>query len=307
MVTKNTPENLRAWTKTLAERYGIRAGQRMGQHFLVDRGVLQAIVAAAELAPHTPVLEVGGGFGVLTLELLRAGAKVTVVELDHTLAEALRKLAQAGGNLTVLEGDVIKIPDATLEQALAAQAGGFTIVANLPYEISGAFLRRFLGGPLRPQAMVLLLQREVAERLRAAPGETSLLSLSAQLACSRVEIVRSVHPRSFWPPPKVESAVVRFHLRTTGERAELLKSVPEEEFWRVARIGFAARRKLLSNNLSSAFAIDRANLEQHLAEAKLPPLARAQELSLEQWVELALALRGVHLKSNKTVTLGDDF
>jgi 16S rRNA (adenine1518-N6/adenine1519-N6)-dimethyltransferase len=280
----------------------------MGQHFLVDRGVLMSIVTAANLLPGTLVLEVGGGFGVLTLELLRAGARVTVVELDRKLADALRKLAQAGGNLTVVEGDVIRVPDDVLSNALGLTGEqGFSVVANLPYEISGAFLRRFLGGQLRPHTMVLLLQREVAARLQAPAGETSLLSLSAQLACTKVETVRGVSPRSFFPAPRVESAVVRFTLRSAAEREALLQGVPEPELWRVAHIGFAARRKLLSNNLASAFALERPGLEACLAKATLSPLVRAQELELSQWISLAQALHNAPLKASAATPAGEDF
>lgn len=298
--------NLRAWTKLLVEQYHLRPGQRMGQHFLVDRGVLMSIVQAAELKAGAAVLEVGGGFGVLTLELLRVGARVVVVELDRQLAEALRKISRAGTNLTVVEGDIIRLPEPELVAALGLKPQEpFTVVANLPYEISGAFLRRFLGGPFRPQTMVLLLQREVAARLQASPGETSLLSLSAQLACRRVKIVRSVHPRSFLPPPRVESAVVRFELNTAAERGDLLGGLPEPELWRVAHIGFAARRKLLLNNLISAYAALRPRLEQCLAQAELSPLARAQELPLAQWVALGHALKGLPLKSAPSSAPGE--
>jgi len=307
MSTSSEPQlpavpNLRAWTKTLVAQYSVRAGERMGQHFLIDRGVLQAIMRAAAIVPGAPVLEVGGGFGVLTLELLKAQARVTVVELDRRLSEALQKIALAGGNLTVLEGDIIKVSEDALRTALGLSGDDqFSIVANLPYEISGAFLRRFLGGSFRPVAMVLLLQREVAERLKAAPGETSLLSLSAQLACQEVVLVRPVHPQSFWPPPRVESAIVRFTLRTPAERAALLGGLAEPELWRVAHIGFAARRKLLLNNLSSAYAAERPLLEQALVTAGLTPLARAQELSLSQWIALSAALTNLPLKASADV------
>lgn len=284
------PSDLPQWTKKLVAHYGIRAGQRLGQHFLIDSSVLVSALAAAQLNSSSKVLEVGGGLGVLTMALLEQAGRVVTVELDARLAEGLRKLS-FDEKLKVLEGDILKISDREICAALGiGQNEPFSIVANLPYEISGVFLRRFLSGPLKPEQMVLLLQREVAERLSAKPGQTSLISLSAQLY-AHVEIVRLVHPRSFWPAPKVESALVRLQLKSTEELSAVLPSPAfEKRFWQVARVGFASRRKLLTNNLASVFSNKHGDLSELLTKAGLKPTARAQELSVEQWLSLVNVL-----------------
>lgn len=282
------PPDLASWTRTLVKQYGLRAGSRLGQHFLVDRKVLADIIRAAELAPGRPVLEVGGGFGVLTLTLLDAGASVTVVELDPALARALRRLSAVSPQLTVLEGDVLKVRDGELSGALAGK--DFSVVANLPYEISGAFLRRFLSGTLRPRNMTILLQKEVGERLIARPGSMSLISLLSEISCNKREIVRLIPPGSFWPAPKVTSCLMRLELKSDAERAHDLHGVTESRLWQLARIGFAARRKLLCNNLASALPLTAPEISQSLTRAQISLKARAQELPLTAWVRLAQEL-----------------
>lgn len=260
--------------------------------------MLSDIISAAKVDPAVPVLEVGGGFGVLTLALLEQGCRVISVELDKRLAAGLRKLSSIGSALTVCEGDVIKLTDSVLLTALGAATGEFDIVANLPYEISGAFLRRFLGGAVRPRTITLLLQREVGERLTAAPGDMSLLGLLAELACSSREIVRLVPPQAFWPAPHVTSCLVRFALRNKAEREHVLSGVPEAAVWRLARVGFAARRKVLKNNLASALPVSAEIIAAELANFGLSSKVRAQELSLHDWVHLSQVLDARLPKSN---------
>ena len=287
ILASSLPSNLRSWTQELCRQYGIRAGQRMGQHFLVDRRVLAEMVAAADLDTSLPVLEVGGGFGVLTLALLEAGCRVVVVELDRRLAEGLRKLGAAGGRLTVLEGDVLKFRPPELAAALGQPR--FHAVANLPYEITGKFLEQFTWGAVTPERLTLLLQREVAERLCARPGSMSLLALSCQLKTSP-RVVRFVPPAAFLPPPKVTSAIVRLDRKSEGAYAARLGEVRERDLWRVARIGFAARRKVLAGNLAAALPIPKAEVAELLVSLGYPAKVRAQELAPDHWIQLTSLL-----------------
>jgi 16S rRNA (adenine1518-N6/adenine1519-N6)-dimethyltransferase len=290
-VSEVLPADLKAWTKAVAARYGLLAGQRMGQHFLVDKKVLQDIIATAQLTPETKVLEVGGGIGVLTLALLPLVKKLVVAELDKNMLKALHKIGLGSDKFNLIRGDIIKVPGSALRQALQLAAGEkFAIVANLPYEITGACLQKFLWGDLLPDAMTLIVQREVAERMAARPGRLSLLGLSCQLK-SQVRIVRHVSPQSFWPEPRVQSSLVRLDLYDETSLQKKLAGQSIESIWRLARIGFAARRKVLLNNLVSALPISRPDMLQALRQVGLAPTVRAQELAIGQWVALAAVLQ----------------
>jgi len=280
------PDNILSWTKNLVAKYNLQPGRRLGQHFLVDRTVLRTIVAAADLKPQESVLEVGGGLGVLTLALLSERVKLTVVELDKNLVSLLNNFLITSQNFKVVSADILKLSDEALVGYLNSPSMAWKLVANLPYEISGIFLRRFLAGNFRPGLMVLLLQKEVADRLVAPPGQIGLLSLLGQLY-SRLTVVRQVPPSAFWPRPRVDSAIVKFTLRSSDEMAELLGSVAPDYFWRVARAGFTTKRKQLANSLTVGLKMDRPLVERALLTVGLKVTARPQELSLEQWIKLA--------------------
>ncbi len=283
------PHNLLAWTKQSLRQYNLRAGQKLGQHFLVDSEALQDIINAAELNSTDKVLEIGGGLGVLTLALLETGAQVTTVELDKKLITGLKKLSLVN-NLQVIASDVLRLSDHKIIELLKLQpAEQFSIVSNLPYEISGVFLRKFLESKLPIKQLIILLQKEVAQRLQAQAGDMSLLGLLAQ-ATSEVKLVRLVKSDSFYPPPQVESALVKIIPKTDQAKLAWWGKADWSWLWRVARIGFAAKRKTLANNLSSALPLSTKEAQELLTKLNLNPLARAQELSAEKWVALAQAL-----------------
>lgn len=286
------PSDIRAWTRLAVARYGLNAGKRMGQHFLVDKFVLQDIVKTAEVNEQIPVLEIGGGLGVLTLELLAKAKNVVVVELDTKLYDALNKISIGSDKLNLIKGDILRVPSQQLSKELGVENNNWQIVANLPYEISGAFLQRFLWGDFLPRSMTLLLQREVAERMVALPGKMSLLSLSCQLK-SRVRIVRQVKPSSFWPQPRVQSSLVRLDLLRPEELNKLLGQESLNLLWRLARIGFSARRKVMINNLKSALDLPRVELEKIFSKASIPAQARAQELAIDDWLKLTKLMHEV--------------
>lgn len=286
------PRDLRTWTKISLAQYGLSANGHRGQHFLVDKKVLHDILLAAAIKDNSRILEVGGGLGVLTLALLPLAEKVVVVELDKKLVQALQKISVGSDKLKIIAGDVLKISNQELiNQLNIDKKYNWQIVANLPYEISGAFLERFLWGELVPESLTLLLQREVAERLAAKPGSMSLLSLSCQLKAS-VKIIRHIPPVSFWPQPQVQSSLVRIDLFTQQEFTKLLSGQHPDLIWRLARIGFSARRKVLINNFSSTLRLSKKQLAEIFNEANIGLKARAQELSVPQWVILAKLLAG---------------
>ncbi|HLC99389.1 MAG TPA: 16S rRNA (adenine(1518)-N(6)/adenine(1519)-N(6))-dimethyltransferase RsmA [Patescibacteria group bacterium] len=267
----------------LSIQYGLRPSRKHGQNFLVDQAVLDAMVEAAKLKPDDVILEIGPGFGTLTVELARRVRRVIAVEQDRILVKALTDLLQKEqiNNVEIFEGNVLRIKNQEL------RIKNYRVVANLPYQITSRFLRVFLEqAEVKPVDMTLMVQKEVAERITALPGNMSLLAVSVQFF-GTPEIVRLVSSSSFWPEPDVDSAVLRIALRN----AEELQSLAEVNyFFKIVRNGFLHRRQKLINNLSSIFHIDKEDVRKAIESIGLEENTRAQELSVDQWVKLTKQL-----------------
>ena len=257
-------------------RHGLMAMKRFSQNHLVDGEVLDAIVAAAQLPPGRRVLEIGPGIGILTAALLRAGADVTAVEVDRRLAAHLRERFEGIPSLRLVEGDV-------LDQELSdLVTDPWDLVANLPYHITSPVLHRVLEHAPRPERFVLMLQREVAERVAAPAGEKSYLSVFVQYHAD-VSVLRVVPAWAFEPAPEVESAVL---VGTTRPRR--LDAAREADLWRLVQAGFRERRKMLHNVLPRQLpAIGRARFVAALAAVGIADDRRPQTLSVEEWLALA--------------------
>jgi len=245
------------------------------------------------------VLEVGAGLGFLTEMLARKVKRVTAVEMDNNLAEALKvRLEKQGmGNVKIVNGNILKSQNSNrpLSNPPLSKGregwGGYKIVANLPYNITSRFLRKFLSEVEdKPSGMILMLQKEVAERICARPGKMSLLSVSTQFY-SEPKIIAYVPADAFWPKPKVASAIIHLtrllHPLLTKERG---RGEAEEKFFRLVKVGFSAKRKQLQGNLTKGLKIKKEDVNKILEGCGLKETARAQELSLENWRDLYFAL-----------------
>ena len=272
--------------KRILKKQGVLPNKLMGQHFLIDNEVLQKIIASAHIGKQDVVLEVGPGTGILTKELAKKAKEVIAVEKDPLLAETLQKqLAEEKiKNVVLLIKDVLHFNPK--EHGL--QKGKYKIVANLPYYLSARFLKKFLTDPESPEEMILLLQKEVAERIIARPPNTTLLSLSVQIY-AKPEIICEVSKNSFHPKPKIDSALIKI----SGISQKFFKEnkLEEKTFWKLAKAGFSQKRKTLVNNLSGAFNMQKTGLEEIFKETHINPMARAESLSLKQWVMLTTALK----------------
>ncbi len=263
--------------RRLLRQHGLRPRTSLGQHFLIDASVAQASLSAADLRATDTVLEIGAGLGSLTDHLLTTGCRVIAVERDRQLAAVLAQRCASIGRLTVLAQDIFSV---RLDQYV--HEGAYAVVANLPYNISSLVLRNFLTLSPRPTTMVLLLQREVADRLVGKDGDRSLLTLLAALT-ARVEVLRLVERTAFLPTPAVTSALVRLKLKSFDPRTE--------KILRLARLAFAGRRKQIKNSLAAGLQMSAAEVEKVLKEAKISVSARPQELELRDWERLyAVAL-----------------
>jgi 16S rRNA (adenine1518-N6/adenine1519-N6)-dimethyltransferase len=270
--------------RRLLEQWDLRPSRGLGQNFLVNQTVLERIVAAAELTPGDVVLEIGAGLGTMTEPLARDAGRVVAVELDQRLIPVLQDVLAGLDNVTLVQGDILTLDPAALVGDLDLQ---YQVVANLPYYITSAVLRHLLEAPLKPQRMVLTVQREVAERIVAKPGKMSLLAVSVQFY-GRPKLLFRIKPGSFYPSPGVESAVVRVDVHETP-------IVPVEDtaaFFRVVRAGFSQRRKQLRNTLSAGLRQPPAEVATKLEEIDVDPRRRAETLSLEEWVRVGHILVG---------------
>ncbi len=276
--------------QSLCRTYGVRPSRKNGQNFLVSQDVLEVMLELARVKKSETILEVGPGFGTLTLELASRAKKVFAVEQDPKLVEALQKELDAADadNVEIVSGDILRIPRTFLPSS-------YRIVSNLPYQITSFFLRQFLEQDPRPTDMTLMVQKEVAERITAGPGDLSLLGISVQLHAD-ADIVATVPRTAFWPVPDVDSAILSLRLYSERDVAQRLGGVSKKDFFKIVRNGFLHRRQKLSNNLSSAFHISKEDLRALLQECGLTDNARAQELSLDQWIDLSEKI----IKRNKS-------
>lgn len=246
----------------------------LGQHWLKNRAVLSAIADDARITAEDTVLEIGPGLGTLTSELLARAKNVVAVELDEELA---RKLPGQfpGKNLEVVNQDI-------LTYDLSRLPHQYVVVANVPYYITSRIVQLLLTTDNKPRTIVLLVQKEVAERLAAEPGGMSILAVSAQVF-AEVSLGDVVPAEYFTPPPKVDSQVVVLRVRPQS----LLGSIDERTFFRVVRAGFSAKRKKLRSSLAGGLAISKDEAEALLEKASINPSARAEALAIEDWLRLA--------------------
>ena len=270
------------------KREGLRARHSRSQNFLADPDVLQSILDLAEAGPGTRVLEIGPGLGILTGGLLQAGAAVTAIELDAGLAAYLRDRFATeveDGRLTLIEGDALD------QQLLDLVPPPFRVVANLPYHITSPTLHRLLERPPAPERLVLMLQAEVADRIAAAPGQMSYLSVFVQYH-ARVEVALRVPPEAFEPAPKVSSAVAVL----TPHPSRALTAEREPWLWGLVQSGFRERRKMLRNVLARQLHagadgatgphVGQAAVDSALDAAGIAGDRRPQTLSVEDWLRL---------------------
>lgn len=276
--------------RQILDRYGIAPRQSLGQNFLFDEGLLGRIVAAAGLTADDAVLEIGPGLGALTRQLAKVAGRVVAVELDDRLLPILRYELEPFKNVELVHGDILTF------EPRDWFGGPFVVVANVPYYITGAILRRLLEGRPRARRMVLTVQREVAERLTAVPPRMSLLAVSVQYYGS-VRLVSAVKAGAFWPRPEVDSAFIRIdvderHLSAMAEEQGDRRD--EEAFFRVVRAGFSEKRKQLKNNLRRLGLSDEA-ISAALGAAGIDGKRRAETLSVAEWEELKRRLDGKNL------------
>jgi len=263
-------------TATLLREHGLRANKGLGQNFLQDHTALEKIVEAAEIQQDDVVLEIGPGLGSLTRYLALSAKSVTAVELDQDLIPVLQTVLAPYPNVRVVEGDILRVSPSSL-----VNTDDYLVVANVPYYITSAIFRHLLETFPRPRRMVLTIQKEVAERICAQPGDMSLLALSVQVY-GQPKIAAILPAEAFFPVPKVDSAIIRVDMLPQPRiPAHLLDS-----FFQMAKAGFSQKRKTLRNSLSAGLRIQTSDAGQLLEKSGIDPMRRAETLSLDEWGSL---------------------
>lgn len=269
----------------LMRQYGLHADKRLGQNFLIDEEALKKVVEAADLTADDQVLEIGAGLGNLTRYLAAACREVCAVELDERLLPVLVQVVENFSNVRVVAGDILRMEPGDLFTAATPDERGYHVVANLPYYITSAVIRHLLEAKTPPRSLVLTVQREVAERICAKPGDMSLLALSVQVYGSP-QIASRIPAGAFYPAPKVDSAVVRVVLYSQP----VIRGDRLESFFRLTKAGFSQKRKTLRNSLSAGLGWPASKVELLLEETGINHFRRAETLSLEEWDKLTIAM-----------------
>lgn len=254
----------------ILKKYNIRPSKKLGQNFLIDKSVLKKIINVADLKSDDTVLEIGPGLGILTSELAKRVKKVIAAEKDKRLCEALKNILKDYKNVKIVNKDIL---------GFKFQVSSFKLIANLPYYITSPVIRKFLEIKNPPKLMVLMVQKEVAQRICAKPPKMSLLTVAVQFY-AKPEIISYVSKKSFYPEPKVDSAIIKI----------LPKAVPNKidtkKFFKLVKAGFSSKRKFLINNLSRELKIVNCKLKIVFDQIKLGQKLRAENLSIKDWLNL---------------------
>jgi 16S rRNA (adenine1518-N6/adenine1519-N6)-dimethyltransferase len=275
----------------LLRQYGVKPDKRLGQNFLLDEQTILKIIKVAQLTPDDQVLEIGAGVGNLTRYLAAASGTVKAIEIDHRLVPILSQVVEPFPNVKIIQGDILDLDPGKLFSN-SPHKKRYIVVANIPYYITSAVIRHLLESRPPPRDLYLTVQREVAERICAQPGNYSLLALSIQVY-GQPEIAFRIPSGAFYPSPKVDSNLVKVGLYNEPR-------IPESHltfFFKLIKAGFLQRRKKLRNSLSAGFGWPVEQAHDLLLQASIEPSRRAETISLEEWARLASLISEIEQKS----------
>jgi len=289
----NSKKNVKNWLK----KYQIRPSRGLGQNFLVDKGAMKRIIGAANLQPQDIVLEIGPGTGNLTQELAKRVKKVIAVEKDRKMIEVLKETLKDYDNVEIIRGDVLKIFNFQFSIFNKFSISNYKIVANLPFYLTAPVIRKFLEGEGLPKEMILVVQKEVGQRITAKPPDMNLLAVSVQFY-AKPKIIGYISKKSFWPRPKVNSAILQITPLINADR----KLINADLFFKIVKVGFSQPRKQILNNLAKKLALSSPNglalsppnglksnkikVKEWLLKNKIKPERRAETLIVREWIKL---------------------
>lgn len=265
--------------KNLLEKHKIRPSKGLGQNFLINKEVVKKFIESAELKPNDVVLEIGPGLGVLTQELAKKAGEVIAVEKDPIMVKVLKELLGCWNvrNVRIVKDDILKINP----KCHIIPNTKYKIVANLPFYLTVPVIRKFLESNYQPRVMILIVQKEVGQRICAKPPDMNLLAVSVQIY-AKPEIVSYISKNSFWPKPKVDSAIICIAPLINADR----KLINADLFFKIVRAGFSQPRKQLLNNLSKTLKFNKKKTKSWLLKNKIQPIQRAETLKVCDWINL---------------------
>lgn len=266
--------------KDLLEEHQICPSKHLGQNFLVDKEAVKKIIGAADLNPEDVILEVGPGLGVLTQELAKKVKKVIGIEKDPKMTEILKETLKNCKNVEIVLGDILKIENWKLK------IKNYKVVGNLPFYLAAPVIRQFLEVENPPKEMVLVIQKEVGQRICAKPPDMSILAVSVQIY-AKPEIISYISKKSFWPSPKVDSAIIQIMPLMNTDK----KLINADLFFKVAKAGFSQPRKQLINNLSKELDLGKEKIQNWLLKNNIQPTQRAETLEVQDWINLTKTIK----------------
>jgi len=272
--------------KDLLKKHGARAEKKLGQHFILSKKTLARMIEAAEIKKNDTIIEIGPGLGTLTQELAESGAKIIAIEKDPLMLEVLRETLKDFKSIKIIAGDARKFSIFNFSRLAGSRTAGqfsnYKIIANLPYNVATFLIHQWLELKNPPKTMILMIQKEVAQRIAANPPRMNLLAASVQFYAD-VKIIDYVKKSSFWPQPKVDSAIIKI----IPKRIDVFPAIANKTaYFRIAKAGFSQPRKQLAGNLAKKLNVPKEKIISALKKIGAPELSRAENLSVEQWISL---------------------
>ncbi len=263
--------------QNLLKKYQLRPSKKLGQNFLIDKGAIKKVIKTTDLKTKDVILEIGPGLGVLTKELVKKARKVMAVEKDSKMVEILKETLRNFNNVKIVQGDILKFRIQIPKQ--------YKVVGNLPFYLTAPVIRKFLEAKKPPKEMILIVQKEVGQRICARPPDMNLLAVSVQFY-AKPEIISYVSKKSFWPQPKVDGMILRIAPLINARR----KLINTDLFFKIVKAGFSQPRKQLINNLSKGLKTSREKVKNWLLKNRVQPERRAETLSVGDWMLLTKSL-----------------
>lgn len=270
--------------RDIKERYGFKLSKSLGQNFLTDKNIIDRIVESAEIGPEDLVIEIGPGIGVITREAAEYAKKVIAVEIDKNLIPILKETLGDCDNVEIVNRDILKTDVNELIRDCGETISGVKVIGNLPYYITTPIIMKLLEDGVKADSITIMMQKEVADRIKADPGTKAYgaLSVAVQYYCT-VEAVVNVPKDVFVPQPKVDSTVLKLSVR----EEKPVELADRDVFFRCVKAGFGQRRKTLLNSLMGVENITKEGVKQALAAAGIDPSRRAETLNLEEFARLS--------------------